>query len=168
MKKGLKIFTLVVACATLLLGLGITVPVIYDDIQFNRYAGAVVDEMKQGGISTVQLKKDIGILFGNGNHLDMEVLAFIKTTLSPKELAAYLSASKIESPFDRSNHFSLYKVDPSGVSVYFVGTNSWEKPEGLETREQEAIAGVHSDFDYVVSYVDQAYDGFSMYDYRAN
>ncbi len=163
-----------------ILGACVFVPRFYNNWLLARFENSV----KNLPFEVVATEKRIGVLWGGGNHCDMQVLALIDSDLDPADFHALIQnlVSDIRYPFDVPGYPSvlvceneeLFLLDDAGMRYLVLENGQVEEVEFLlDVRERAVIDRLRKTGDpktryYLVIYSDQAYSGFSMGDFRAH
>lgn len=162
---GLGIITVLLA------GVFVVSPMLYNNFLFEKYFMDIDRNMKKAGIKVLHYEKNLGLLQCCSNHLDMEILAAFNSDKTVEELYHILEKTDIISPFRNTNSFTLYKMTGGNAMIYENNrlteieednTDDKEYKERVNKAMREHASG------YLVGYGDQAYSGFSMWDYRAH
>jgi len=176
-----------IAVVLVLLGVGvlITAPMLYNNWLLSRFERSV----RRLPFQMLATKKRLGVLWGCGNHCDMQVIAMVKSDLEPTAFAAIVKAhnSVIKLPFSdaiyspqmfRLHDNQRYYMDSTfcvllspdwSIKGFGVHTNIHDYGlEFSETQVLEALLALYPETNYILMYGDQAQTGFSSQDFRAH
>jgi len=180
MLKKLILIITIISCSTLFMLF--VIPGFYNNILLNKFCNSIYECAKSDYIKLIEMYPKIGILWGNGNHCDMEVITTYLSDFEHYEFLKNINGNKIKYPFsqnvkpiicvysdtlkiiDNENEYSYDKINRSfkGYKYDFI----------LEKWEYDYIVNIKNKYTnqkiYIILASDQTYTGLSMLDLRCN
>lgn len=163
---------------------------LYNNYLLNNYLSDLKSIKFSPDTHIIGESKRVGLLYGNGNHCDMEVIVLLRSDLDYKQVSQ-IAGKGITSPFGREslvNVFyieedkiflvykeNLYELNRNGTGNIFIDNRPSEhtvSPEYKQVRIAEDMIskykGNNTGYYYAISAFDQENDAINTFDIRCH